>query len=204
MLNKKCNNCGEEYSSDLKECPNCGFQNENGKVDEEILNKSVAPIDDSWVNTYLSKKKFTKIGVTIAFLLIVIISIIVAVINSNNESVFAIIGLVLSILMFFIWFIVLTKVKVYSYSYGGYTILIYSGIFDKSLIIEDEVIDSSLTHEDKVGTLPNGKEIKIEPYMQEKFNHRVDQNGKPTIRFSRKCKGYFITIDGNTNLMESI
>lgn len=201
MSNKKCSNCGEEYSSDLKECPNCGFKNEKEIVEKENLNKAVAPKENSWVNTYLSKKKFTKIGITIASLLVIIILIVVGVINSNSESVASIICAVLSFLMFFIWFIVLTKVKVYGYSYDGYTILIYSGIFDKSLIIEDEEIDSSLTHEDKVAFLPNGKEIKIEPYINEKIQHRM-VNDKPTIRYSRKCKGYFITVDGKTNLME--
>ena len=175
----KCPECGKEVSTLADKCPHCGYPMSKENVEKKNYPK---PKDESWIGKYRTKKILSImyiIGLTIVVLLLFLLFLSLAQ-NDQRAAYTSYSGsviyepkvqwIVLSVLMGFILFIFVIvaivspfSIKLKAFKIEGYNIVLYTGVFNDALIIEDVLIESELdsmfhaTYLD--GELPNGTKV---------------------------------------------
>ena len=160
----KCPKCGEEVSSLSNFCPNCGHPLQNDVINSSVTTNNPNPLDPKWVNHYKKKLISYRLSSSIAFGLSLGALITFGILYNVEklESLFIpfVIFIIISVIALIYFLGTFLGMHIKTKEVDGYTILVYAGLFKNTLVIENNVVESSFSRY-LDGKLPNSKQVKV-------------------------------------------
>lgn len=161
----RCPECGGNVSDTCDVCIHCGYslkpKNNVNNVQEIIIKKEPEnrtnwprPKDVSWIDSLKGKKKTAVLIWTVLFAITLPLGLI-GLSGLYGMYVF----LCLSFISLSCLLVCALDIKIVVRKCDGYSVVVYKGVFKKSLYIEGEEQVGTMTNRYLYGTLPNNKQI---------------------------------------------